>query len=139
MALTLEYSVTGLKVRDEVNSEGVTLPNAVVQTYWKVVGTDENGNSDEWSGATPFSAANVPSSNFRSFEELQEEDVLAWITSVVENDPSYKAHIVEQLEKKIGTNVSKEANMPWAPDVTPTPVPTVEEVPEVSPADPLEE
>ena len=45
MALTLAYSVTGIKVKDEVNADGVTLENAVCQTYWKLTGTDENGNS----------------------------------------------------------------------------------------------
>ena len=53
MSLTLSWSVTGIKTRDQVNSEGETLTNAVVQTYWKVVGTDAEGNTGEFAGATP--------------------------------------------------------------------------------------
>jgi len=129
MALTLEYSVTSLKVKDEVNAEGVTLPNAVVQTYWKVTGTDENGNTGEWSGATPFSAANVPSAKFTSFESLTEETVIGWIEAVVEADPGYKNHIVEQLQKTIDETITTDAALPWA---------TEEEAPTAEAVDPSE-
>lgn len=119
MALTLEYKVTGLKVKDQVNKEGVTLQNAVVQTYWKAIGTDEQGNVAEWSGATPFSAENVPSASFASFDTLQEETVIAWISNVVEADPTYKEHIIGQLQRQIDAEITQEAAMPWATDVTP--------------------
>ena len=79
MALTLEYSVTNLKVKDEVNAEGVTLSNAVCQTFWKVVGTDPDGNTTDWAGVTPFTAANVPAGSFTAFENLEESTVLGWI------------------------------------------------------------
>ena len=70
MALTYTWSVTSLKVRDEVNADGETLSNSVVQTYWKCTGTDENGNSGTFSGATPFTAANVPAGSFIAFAYL---------------------------------------------------------------------
>lgn len=120
MALTLTYSVTSLKVKDEVNSEGVTLQNAVVQTYWKVIGEDANGNQAEFQGATPFSAVNVPEASFKSFADLTEADVLGWIQAVVDGDPAYKAHIEEQLQKKIDIETMTEATLPWATLVTPT-------------------
>lgn len=119
MALTLEYSVTNLKVKDEVNSEGATLSNAVVQTYWKVIGTDENGNEGEFQGATPFTAANVPEEDFVSFDNLQEEDVLTWIRAVVDGDQGYKQHIEAQINRQIDDQVSTEPGLPWATDVTP--------------------
>lgn len=119
MALTIEYKVTSLKVKDEVNSEGVTLSNAVCQTYWKAIGTDADGNVGEFSGATPFSAATVPSASFKDFASLVEEDVIGWIKAVVDNDASYKAHIEAQIQRMIDIEVTKEAEMPWATDVTP--------------------
>lgn len=124
MALTLQYSVTSLKVKDEVNKDGVTLENAVCQTYWKVVGTDENGNQAEFQGATPFSAANVAEGNFKAFADLTEEDVIGWIKDVVDGDANYKAHIESVLQKDINKVALKEVTMPWATDVTP---PTPEE------------
>lgn len=117
MAFTYNWSVTSLKVKDEVNADGETLQNAVVQTYWKVVGTDGNGNSGEFSGATPFSAANVPAGSFVAFADLTEETVLNWIKNVVNGDASYKAHIDGQIQKRIDAEVSVEksgAALPWA-------------------------
>ncbi len=116
MALSYTYKVRNLKVKDEVNSEGVTLQNAVVQTYGTIIGTDENGNAGEWSGATPFSAANVPAGSFTAFENLEEANVISWIENVVNNDAQYKAHIDEQLRleisKTVETEVAGEA-LPW--------------------------
>lgn len=119
MALTLEYSVTSLKVKDEVNADGDTLTNAVVQTYWKVVGTDNGGNTSDWAGATPFTAANVPAGSFTAFEDLEEATVVGWISAIVEADPGYKAHIVAQLQRQIDEDLVQERAMPWAEDVTP--------------------
>lgn len=122
MALTLEYTVTSLKVKDEVNSEGATLTNAVCQTFWKVVGTDTNGNTGEFSGATPFTAASVSQENFTNFADLTEATVVGWIQAVVDGDAGYKAHIEEQIEKQIDADIAEEVSMPWAEDdVTPTP------------------
>lgn len=117
MAFTYTWTVTSLKVKDEINAAGDTLTNAVVQTYWKVTGTDANGNTGEFSGATPFSAANVPAGSFKSFADLVEADVIGWIQNVVNNDASYKAHIDGQIQKMIDVNtvVEKTANeLPWA-------------------------
>lgn len=125
MALTYKWTITSLKVRDEVNTAGDTLPNAVVQTYWKVEGTDANGNTGHFSGATPFSAANVPAGSFKPFEELQEADVVGWIENVVNSDPAYKAHIDEQIVRMINASSTVEkaaSDLPWAPaDATPPP------------------
>lgn len=122
MALTLEYKVTSLKVKDQVNSEGVTLSNAVCQTYWKVTGTDENGNTGEFQGATPFSAETVPAANFKDFVDLQETDVVGWIQTVVNGDEAYKSHIEAQIQKQIDTDITRDEAMPWAEaPVTPTP------------------
>lgn len=125
MALTLTYSVTSLKVKDEVNNEGATLTNAVCQTYWKIVGTDSSGATGEFSGATPFSAASVNLDSFVDFADLQEANVISWIQSVVEGDAGYKAHIVGKIQGQIDADKVRETAMPWATDVTPVPpVPT---------------
>ena len=117
MAFTYEWSVTNLKVKDQVNSEGATLTNAVVQTYWKVIGTDENGNTAEFSGATPFTAENVPAGTFTAFADLTEANVLAWIQNVVNSDAGYKAHIDERIQFEIDKDAVTEVetdSLPWA-------------------------
>lgn len=112
MSLTLSWSVTGIKTRDQVNSEGATLANAVVQTYWKVVGTDANGNTGEFAGATPFSAENVPAGSFVALEALTEEIVLNWIKAVVVGD--YLDHVTGRIQKQIDDAVVQEPILPWA-------------------------
>lgn len=110
MAVTYTWKVTGLKVRDE----GVH-KNAVVQTYWEKIGTDEDGNEGKFSGATPFSAADVPEGSFVPFGELTEETVLSWIQSVVVGH--YEQHVNGQIQKQIDSlaNPIKDQPLPWAP------------------------
>ena len=128
MALSTDYtwtwSVTALKKRDQVNAEGATLAGAVVQTYWKVVGTDGDGNEGEFSGATPFTAVNVPAGSFTAFETLTEATVLGWIQAVVNADQGYADHISGRVEAQIDEATVEDGVMPWAPEVeVVTPVP----------------
>lgn len=139
MALTLTYKVTGLRKRNQVNTDGETLQGAVVQTYWECHGVDENGDKAHFSGATPFTAVNVPAGDFKPFEQLTEADVIAWIKNVVDNDPTYKQHIEERIREQIDSTNIVDAPMPWAPtDVTPVPsAPLVDVVPEAADAEPV--
>ena len=126
MAFTYKWSVTSLKVKDEVNADGETLPNAVVQTYWKVVGTDGNGNSGEFSGATPFTAASVPAGSFVAFADLTEDTVIGWIKNAVTGPNGYMDHIDSQIQKRIDADIVAEktgADLPWSTETTPTPEP----------------
>lgn len=43
--MTYTWKVTGMKVKDQVNEEGITLSNAVVQTYWTKTATTEIGRA----------------------------------------------------------------------------------------------
>ena len=116
MAFTYTYTVRNLKVQDQVNSAGETLTNAVVQTYWEIQGTNEAGQVGTFSGATPFSAENVPAGSFTAFEELEEAHVTAWIAAVINGDPQYKAHIDEQIQADIDINNQTEksgSSLPW--------------------------
>lgn len=132
MSFTYTWKINSLKVRDEVNSDGETLPKAVCQTYWKVTGEDANGNTGEFSGATPFSAANLTAAQFASFDSLTEENVIGWIQNIVNNDASYKAHIDGVIQRHIDETTEEEvdeSSLPWAPaDATPTPSPEDEDV-----------
>lgn len=112
---TYTYEVTGLKVRDE----GENL-NAVVQTYWKLTGSDGT-NEGTFSGATPFTSTTMPEGDvFVPFAELTEEIVIGWISDVVTGNPGYQQHIDEQISKQIRDKVTPvtESNLPWN---TPTP------------------
>lgn len=113
MALTLAWEVTGLKTQDQTNADGVTLTDAVVQTYWSCTGTDENGNEGSFSGATPFTAENTPAGSFTAFASLTEETVIGWIQAVVVG--GYLEHVQAQIQKQIDEATVQDATMPWAP------------------------
>lgn len=113
MSMTYSWKVNGIKVRDEVNANGETLPKAVCQTYWSKTGVDESGNKGEFMGATPFTAANVPADQFVPFDQLTEEIVLGWIKSIVVG--GYEEHVNGMIAKQISDKSVTEQSMPWAP------------------------
>lgn len=118
MTITYTWAVTSLKTRTEGSNE-----NAVVQTYWKKIGTDEAGNTGEFFGATPFTTTTMPEgSTFVPFAQLTEAMVLGWIQDVVVG--SYEEHVNTQIAKQIAekTTPITESPMPWAPDpIAPAP------------------
>lgn len=120
MAVTYTWTITGIKTKDEGANT-----NAIVQTYWKKIGTDENGNTAEFIGATPFTSVNVPEGEFVPLNELTEETVLGWIQSQVTG--AYEQHVNEQIAKKLNASSEpREVSMPWAPDVPVTPEPNTD-------------
>lgn len=128
MNITYTWKVKNIKTRDEVNEQGGTLPNAVIQTYWEKIGTDEDNNIGTFSGATPFTPTNVPDGEFIPFEELTEEIVLNWIQAVVVD--SYETHVDEKILQQIMAVKQPivEQNLPWVPEEESTPnVPETEE------------
>ena len=114
MAITYTWKVTSLKTKTEGRNA-----DAVVRTYWEKIGTDENGNTGTFSGATPFSSANTE--NFVAFADLTEEAVLGWIRAEVTGD--YEEEVNWQIQKQIDEKVDPitEAPMPWATEESETP------------------
>jgi hypothetical protein len=121
MAITYTWKVTGVKTRAEGSYQ-----DAVVQTYWEKIGTDETGVEGKFSGATPFTTANMPpDQTYVPFNQLTEAIVLGWIQAAVTG--GYEQHVNEQIQKQIDLkkNPIADAQMPWAPaTVAPAPTPT---------------
>ena len=116
MAITYTWEITSLKTKNETLGDGVVLPNAVCQTHWKKIGTDEDGNEGTFAGATPFSAENLTADNFAAFDTLTESVVLGWIQALVVG--GYEEHVNSQIQKQIDEQVTPitESAMPWAPE-----------------------
>ena len=118
MAITYTWKLTGLKKVKVGEFDGF-----VCQTYWKKIGTDENGNVGEFAGATPFTPeADADPATFTAWEDLTEEMVLGWIKDVVVGD--YEVHVNAQIQKQLDAKVNREVSVdekdfPWAP--TPAP------------------
>ena len=138
MALTYEWKLTGLKKQDTAD-----LTDLVIGTQWKLIGTNANGTSGTFSGATPLDIPDADEVGFIPYEELTEELVLGWIQNIVAGNTStnYMDHINEQIIKQINQTeyVIKdvgESDLPWSPtsgsvESAPAtePAPTVEETP----------
>jgi hypothetical protein len=116
MTLTYTWKIRSLKKQDDPSAE---LNDIIVQTHWECTGTDSAGNSGTFSGATPFEPDQVDPDDFTTYENLTETQVLSWIQAVVTNNPGYKLHIDEQIQKQIDAivrpmvEVQSDA-LPWA-------------------------
>lgn len=115
MALTYTWALSSLKKVDTSDLAGV-----IVQTHWTCTGTDEDGDSGTFNGATPFDPQEVGLEDFVAYEDLTEEQVLAWVQEVVVGP--YKDHVDGQIMKQIQllkTPVEEvpEGQFPWSPPV----------------------
>lgn len=123
MALTYTWKIKSLKKQDDPSAE---LNDIIVQTYWECTGTDVDGYSGTFHGATPFEPDQVDPTNFTTYEALTEDQVIGWIQDVVNNNAGYKAHIEEQIQKQIDAIVRplvevQADDLPWASSAaTPT-------------------
>jgi len=126
MGLTYDWKLIGLKKQ---NTE--SLSDVIVGTNWRLTGTDEDGNSGIFNGATPFEVQDLNGDGFVDYRDLTEELVLGWIKNHVSGStPSnYMNHINQQIQKQIDyvkyarIDVS-EIDLPWSPtsgSATPTP------------------
>jgi hypothetical protein len=116
MRYTYEWSVTAIK---KATSDNIN--DAIIGTQWKVVCTDEDGNTGEFSGATPFDLNTIDTENFTEYQNLTETQVLDWIKNSVSGSSStnYWNHIQGQIDKQINrTKLSYVAvngvDLPWS-------------------------
>jgi hypothetical protein len=126
MALTYEWKLIGLKKQNSENFSDV-----IVGTTWKLTGTDEDGNSGVFNGATPFHIQDLNGDGFVDYRDLTEELVLDWVQNHVSgSSPSnYMTHINQQIQKQIdyvkyARIEVNEIDLPWSPtsgSATPTP------------------
>jgi hypothetical protein len=112
MALTYTWKLTGLK---KANTESVS--NVVIGTRWELTGTDEDGNSGTFNGATPFKLENVEFHNFVPYPELDQDTVIGWIQAEVTG--GYKDHVDQHIASQIEAVKSQvkdvqATDFPWA-------------------------
>jgi hypothetical protein len=110
--MTYSWTIIKFETRDQVNSDGVTLENAVVTVKWKRDGVDSNGTTGSVLGYTVLSAETVAQGDFVAFDSLTEELVIGWIENSLsaERLAEYNTAIQEQINKQSST----ERTPPWA-------------------------
>ena len=131
MGFTYEWKLTGLRKQ---NSD--TVEEAIIGTSWKLIGTDEDGNTGTFTGATPFNINTINTGSFVPYNELTEDIVLGWVKNHVSGSGStnYMEHINGQIQKEITskkwtkTEVS-EGDLPWSPTSGSNPIPNPDAVP----------
>lgn len=108
MALTYTWEVTAMKV-----VQTPECPNYVCQTYWKKTGTDENGISGTFAGATPF-AVDPSQESYTPYDQLTQEIVLSWIQPIVVD--TYAERVDAEIAKQIADKIDPitEPPLPWA-------------------------
>ena len=116
MGYTYEWSVTGIK---KATSDNIS--DAIIGTQWKVICTDDDGNTGEFSGATPFDLNTIDTENFTEYQNLTEVQVLNWIKYTVSGSSStnYWSHIQGQMDKQINRTklshvVVNSVDLPWS-------------------------
>tara|TARA_A100001015_G_scaffold316413_1_gene430607 strand:+ start:1913 stop:2308 length:396 start_codon:yes stop_codon:yes gene_type:complete len=107
--LTYTWAVTELKTS---TSGGHS--RAVTQVYWSKTGTDNEGRSGVFRGATPLSAESVNEADFIDFASLPEATIIGWVKSAIAGD----THPNERIQIQINdiSNPVTDEELPWSTD-----------------------
>lgn len=90
----IEYST-----RDQVNSDGVTLSNAVVKVRWKKTGTTLGGVSANYIGLSHLTAENTAEGDFVSVDDITKATLINWVkASISETEETIINNV---LQKKV--------------------------------------
>lgn len=109
--MNYHWEIVNLATKDQTNSEGNLLENAVVNVQWKRVGTNSEGQSYSWLSQTTLSAESVPLGNFVSFFDLTEEIVIQWLENSIRTEDLeiIDQKLIEKFERK--SRITR--NPPW--------------------------
>ena len=109
----MEYTWKLIKLKRVTTS---VVEDAVVQVYWELTGTDEDGNTGVFNGDISFDLSTVDLENFIPYQDLTEDLILGWVQAMVvgvykEGLEKSIAHQIEQ--KKLIILEDDESSFPW--------------------------
>ena len=109
------------KIKSLIKQNTNDLDNVIIGTRWTVTGTNGDGITGEFQGATPLELDSADTDNFTPFEDLTESQVLGWIQNKVSGSTpnSYWGHITERIDKEIQEKTFvkidvNETELPWS-------------------------
>ena len=109
--MTYTWQVINLITRTEESSDGVSLPEAVVNIHWRRSGVDDDGNTALINGYAPLDVSSIPAANFISYNDLTEAKVIEWLDTV-------NAAFIEDYNAKIVAKIAKTSEItkavPWS-------------------------
>ena len=107
------WAISSIKKGDVLDFQDV-----ILHVSWTLTGTDTDGDSGTFTGATPLTPPQEGHEGFTAFHDLTEAHVIEWIQAVVVGP--YKDHVDGQIAKQIALKkqpveeVSTD-DLPWAP------------------------
>lgn len=107
--LTFTWAVTELKT-----SASGGHSRAVTQVYWSKTGTDSDGRTGVFRGATPLSAEGVSEVDFIDFASLPEANIIGWIKTAIAGDTHPNERIQIQINES--SNPVTDEDLPWGTD-----------------------
>ena len=99
MALTYEWTLLKHKKFDNPN---LGLHGVIAHADWKVVGTDENGNSAEYRSTVIWDPNQVKKLKFTPYSEVTDEQILEWVKELVASQPE------RQIEQHIRNSIAEQ-------------------------------
>lgn len=94
-------------------------PNAIVEVFWRRIGSDEDGNIGTYNGETRFDPETIKSANvdFSDFSKLKEKTVIKWIESNINsNQMIYINEVIENNIQKNKYKIRTTTELPWKKD-----------------------
>ena len=117
MALTYTWNITRLSILPEdTNLIGDVFVKPVTHVYWEKTGTDSDGYSGTFAGATGLTYSATAAEEFTAFEDLTEEMVLSWVKKDTRSQ-EYESHINSNIMQQIQDEkkAAQDASLPWVP------------------------
>lgn len=110
MAITYEWKISHFNVAQMEEKK-----DAIVEIFWRVIGTDEKGFTAAYEGQTRFDPAVIEKSSkaFSDFDKLKEKTVIKWIQSSI--NQNMMTVIDETIQQKIEKQRFKisSVGLPW--------------------------
>lgn len=101
-----------METKDQTNSDGVVLQNAVVKVVWRRIGTDTGGVTHNFVGTTFFTAENTAEADFVGFFDLTETTVVGWLTDFL--GAGEIAKIDDIIDRRIEKKNTIVRTPPWS-------------------------
>ena len=105
------WQIFNLGLKDQMNSEGQLLEDAVVSVQWKKIATADDGAVATYVGQTDLSASDVAISDFTPLSSVTKEQVVGWVENAI---PSGEMAAIDQiLENKINKSRIRTHTPNW--------------------------
>lgn len=87
--------------------------NVIFKVDWRLIGIDPNGTEGVFKAATQFTIPNQFDENFIDYENITEENIINWITQILNMEDVYSAidDLMEKSKENIETVV--DGQYPW--------------------------